>query len=661
MSDAFVVSTTGNYPRAVFRKMSQMEDEMTAQSQMEDEMTAQGTVKNDLPLYWEIAPSLMYPRPRPLTPELRAAMETDTHPKESQDELGRGTFITSDWREAWSTYESPPENTNLIDPDTGSAAYAMNVEGDLPDDLVGVLYRNGPGKFGVGGERVQHVLDADALVYKIEIPPPDEKGRRKVFFRSRFVETKQFREERDADRFLYRGTFGTGPSSDLFESRPRNGLNADPVEPSALSKILGSALNVNIKNSANTQVISFGGKLLALFEAGLPNALDPETLETIGEDTLGGALSEGLPVKLGNGIPKEYEPTFIGGEAHTAHPNMCPKTGHLVGWQWSQLPISKSLEVTFTEWSSEDFKPVASNTFEIRNCQLAPHDQCLTENSIVLLINAMTMNQAPFMLGLKGPAASLAMDGRAPVQAWVFPRPSSANQFEPFFVEVPPCFSIHFSHGYEDPETGNIVTFFSGWPPSDSKDFLGAWGGHSPEFPRIPPTCLWRLEINPQERKCVSLEIAPGSANACVEHILVNPNFSIRKAEYVYGTGSNLIGDSTAPNGYVKLEVESGSKMVLEKGEFNEEVDAYWFGSRYFVTEPLIVPKQSGDPENEKDAYLLGMVHDAAVKKDFLAIFDLERNLKEGPVCKIWLQSGVPHGLHGCFAQDGKGGRSVFC
>ena len=173
---------------------------------------------------------------------------------------------------------------------------------------------------------------------------------------------------------------------------------------------------------------------------------------------------------------------------------------------------------------------------------------------------------------------------------------------------------------------------------------------------------MWRLEIDPKEKKTVSLNIAPGCHNVCTEHMLVHPYFNTRKAQNVYGTASNLLGDSTPPNGYVKLKVETGSTEMLKEGEVNSEVDSYWFGSRYFVTEPIIVPKEGGDLENEDEAYLLGMVRDAAKKKNFLAIFDLERDLKEGPVAKVWLKSGIPHGIHGCFAKDGSvGGSSVFC
>jgi carotenoid cleavage dioxygenase-like enzyme len=323
--------------------------------------------------------------------------------------------------------------------------------------------------------------------------------------------------------------------------------------------------------------------------------------------------------------------------------------------------MSQSLEVTFTEWSQCDFSPVASKTFEIPKCSLAPHDMALTENCIVMKINALEMNQIPFLLNLKGAAGSLSMDGRKDVKAWIFPRPTAKDQFEPFYVEVPACFSIHFSHGYEDESTGNIVTFFSGWPPSDSTDFLGAWGGFAPDFLRIPPTFLWRLEIDPKQKRTVSLDIAPGCQNVCTEHMLVHPNFITRKCQNVYGTASNIVGDSTPPNGYVKLKVESGSTTKLKEGEPNEDLDSYWFGTRYFVTEPLIVPKDGGDPENEDEAYLLGIVRDAANKKNFLTIFDLERDLKEGPVAKVWLKSGVPHGIHGCFSKDSSGGPSVFC
>lgn len=624
------------------------------QEPKEDENT------DDRKQYWEIGPTFYNPNPGPLPGDLLEALETNTHPVEEQKDLGNGVFLTRDWRRAWYTYESPTDDPTLID-SKGRATYIIDdIEGCVPDDLVGVLYRNGPGKFGVGGDRVQHVLDADGLVIKVTFPPPKSSGDKREFeFQSAFVGTEAMEQEDRAQKFLYRGTFGTGPMG--YAQSPKRGLNEDPWEVPLLSKIVGNAFKTNIKNSANTQIISFGGKLLALFEAGLPHRLDPETLETMGEDTLGGILPRGkLPVKVG-GVPEDFLPDFIGGAAHTAHPNICPDTGNLVGWHWSQLVDSKALQVTFTEWSCDNFSPVVSKTFKIPNCELAPHDMALTKNCIMLKVNALKMNQLNFLSGLKGPAASLEMDGRSNIWVHVFPRPTAEVQFEPYAVEVPPCFSIHFSHAYEDEETGNLVSMFSGWPPSDAKDFLGAWGGFAPLFSIIPPTLIWKLEMDQVSKTCVDLRVAPGATNVCAEHPLVHPNFTTKKAKYVYAVASNVIGDSTAPCGYCKICVEEGDEGPLVQGERNESVDAWWFGTRYFAGEPLIVPKYGGDPHKEEEAYLLGMVQDCVKDRSAIAIFDLEKDLREGPVAMMWLKSSVPHGLHGCFAQDDKGSASVFC
>ena len=422
--------------------------------------------------FWEVAPTLMRPKAQPLPSKLYKAMTENVHPYEIQDELGEGVFITDDWRKAWFTYEQE----GLIDPDTGRAEYEIDeIDGTLPIDLVGTVYRNGPGKFGVNQERVAHVLDADGLIIQISIPPVSGKNeRRKVYFKSRFVETKGLASDRNAGEFTQRGTFGTSIRglSSLFPGE-RKGLNSDPSPQPLMSRIFGNAFNTDIKNTANTQVISFGGKLLALFEAGLPYELDPLTMDTIGEYDMGGTLTPGkIAVKV-NEIPEGQGPDFIGGAAHTAHPNVCPKTGHLVGWSWSQLPIEKKLEVRVTEWESQKFSKIAEKIYVLDNCELAPHDMALTDDALIFKVNSLSMDPAAYMSGMKGPAAALSMDGRAPVTVHILPRPCAENSFEPFSVEVPACFSIHFSHAYKDKVSGNIVTHFSGWPPNDSKDFLG--------------------------------------------------------------------------------------------------------------------------------------------------------------------------------------------
>lgn len=583
---------------------------------------------------------MLHPNGRPMSPKLVEAVESNKHPTESQEELGQGNFVASDWRQAWWTYQSPPDNPALIDDTNGHAQYEVKeIDGILPLDLAGTLYRNGPGKFGVNGQRVAHVLDADGLVLKITIPVHNDQKQRTVTVQSRFIETIDFQNEKSNDQFMTRGTFGTGPMGSTVGA----GLNEDPAAPSMWTKLVHRAFKVDIKNTANTQVIAFGGKVLALFEAGLPYRLDPVTLETIGEDDMAGTLPQGNKLA----VRASSVPTldFLGGAAHTAHPNICPRTGNLVGWSWTQLPQEGSLEVTIREWSPDDFSLIASCTYIIPDCDLAPHDMALTENYVVFLVNALEMNTLEFLSGLKGPAESLKMDGRKPVKAWILPRPTSCKVQEPRLVDnVPPCFSIHMSHAYEnDDDDDTIVVYFSGWPPSDSTDFLGAWGGFCPLFHQIPPTFLWRLVLSSDDAPTLTT-VCP---TLCAEHPVVHPLMT--QPKYSYAVVSNNVGDSSPPCGYARVQVDM-------MGESSEQ---YWFGSRYFCGEPLVVPKMGR--VDEDGAYLLGMVQDSVRQLSFVAIFDLEQSLSLGPVCKIWLQSAVPHGLHGCFDPGSNARTSYFC
>ena len=167
----------------------------------------------------------IYPQPRSLqdSPTLLNAFITNTHPQQTQEEQGNGEFIMLDWRKAWFTYGQcdrsisseeykrikNSEDVVVVDPFTGEAEYEVDeIDGEVPDDLVGVLYRIGPGKFGVDGQRVAHILDADGLVLRFEFG-----GQKGIKFTSRFVETEGLIEERDAKQFTKRGTFGTGKSA----------------------------------------------------------------------------------------------------------------------------------------------------------------------------------------------------------------------------------------------------------------------------------------------------------------------------------------------------------------------------------------------------------------------------------------------------------------
>jgi carotenoid cleavage dioxygenase-like enzyme len=83
--------------------------------------------------------------------------------------------------------------------------------------------------------------------------------------RSKYVRTDEYVAEQTAKRCLFRGMMGTMPPP-------------------------GDGASYKFKNPSNTNVFYWGGKLLAVWESGLPYALNPRTLETEGKETLGGVL-----------------------------------------------------------------------------------------------------------------------------------------------------------------------------------------------------------------------------------------------------------------------------------------------------------------------------------------------------------------------------------
>ena len=149
------------------------------------------------------------------------------------------------------------------------------IEGTIPADLRGSVFRNGPGNFERGGERFEHVLDGDGLICRFSIDGAS--GR--AHFKSSFVRTPDFVAEEEADAVLFRNTFGTQPAG-----------------------MLANVGKLVIKNVANTNVQSWGGRLLALWEAALPCRLEPSSLRFEGLETFGDTLPDG-GMTVTSGVP----------------------------------------------------------------------------------------------------------------------------------------------------------------------------------------------------------------------------------------------------------------------------------------------------------------------------------------------------------------------
>lgn len=136
------------------------------------------------------------------------------------------------------------------------------LHGRVPD-LAGTLYRNGPARFRRGASAAEHWFDGDGLVRAWRIAGNNAQ------LAARFIDTPKRRLEQQLGEMVQPG-FGT-------TARPGHIL-AGPDDA----------------NPANTNVIAAGGRLLALWEAGSPFAIDKETLATQGRVTFRPDLA-GMP------------------------------------------------------------------------------------------------------------------------------------------------------------------------------------------------------------------------------------------------------------------------------------------------------------------------------------------------------------------------------
>lgn len=149
------------------------------------------------------------------------------------------------------------------------------VEGEIPKDLAGTLYRNGPNPMFPPLANKHHWFLGEGMIHALHV----EDGR--VSYRNRWVRTEQYEAQRKAGRRLVDTAFGGG-----------NLPEAEGIK----------------RNVANTNIVFHGGKLLALDEGNQPVALDADTLDTKGSWTFGG----------------KYQGPM------TAHPKIDPKTGEMM-------------------------------------------------------------------------------------------------------------------------------------------------------------------------------------------------------------------------------------------------------------------------------------------------------------------------------------------
>lgn len=445
----------------------------------------------------------------------------------------------------------------------------LPVIGRVPEDLNGLYVRNGPNPLFAPDWRY-HAFDGDGMVHAMRFQ------RGKVSYRNRWIETEGLKEERARGRALWKGL--------------KEPMRADrPDEP--------------LKNTANTDVKYHAGRLIAMwYRSGVPYALDPVTLETLGTADDDGALGR-----------------------ISAHSRPDEHTGELMFFDYDLKPPYMVYGVV-----GADRKLVHRTEIPLPGPSL-PHDMAVTERYTVL-------HDFPLRPDLEALAAGrykVRFHADQPSRFGVIPRHGSAADIRWF--EAKPTYLLHVVNAWEEGDEVVMV----GTP---YRTFEGADG--RPDAAQLERTIHgrgrnfllyeWRFDLaSGQTRERVIDDVLN------TEFPVINSAYQGRRTRFSYNVMFPVgdAGDDPRFSGLVKYDLESGGYV------------AYSAGPRYFYNEPGFAPRDAS--EGEDDGYLVTLVWNPVDARSEIQVFDCRgARLAEGPVARVLLPRRVPNGFHATFVSD---------
>jgi len=451
-----------------------------------------------------------------------------------------------------------------------------DIEGEIPRELQGTLFRNGPGILEIGGHQLQHPFDGDGMINAIAFNDG------KAHFRSRFVRTEGYLAEQAAGKILYRGVFGT--------QKPGGWL--------------ANAFDLKLKDIANTQVLYWGGKLLALWEAASPHRLDPSTLETLGKETLNGLLQNDA--------------------GFTAHPRIDlgdeERETRLVGFS-----LKPGLSTTLNIYELNQAGDVVEQQARSIPGFAFLHDFAITPNYCIFFQNPVRLNLIPYLVGWRGPGECLKFNSQQPTRIWIIPR-DQAKQIQ--VLETDPCFVFHHANAFE--QDGEIIVdsiCYENFPAIDHHlDFREI------EFTTLPPGQLWRYRLNLQSQT-VERQLLE---KRCCEFPYIHPQQMGQPYDQVYLAAAHQEEGNAPLQAILKLNLKSDQREIWSAAP------------RGFVGEPVFVPRPQPLGNAEVEGWVLTLVYDAAHHRTDVVILAADR-ISEGPVARLHLKHHIPYGLHGSF------------
>ena len=454
--------------------------------------------------------------------------------------------------------------------------------GHIPDELRGVFFGNGPGRFQHQGVPYHHLFDGDGMVTRIRFDGGE------AFYTNRYVRTREFMEEEQAGKMLYR-SFGTNLPGGMRTN----------------------FMKMRFKNAANTSVVYHAGKLLALWEGGLPHLLDPETLSTQGRYDYEGVLQNPF-----SWLDRQITPEM----PFSAHPKIHPDTEVL--HNFGTLAGTEQRLLFYEVGPSGDARIAASYPM---SDMIFVHDFVLTQaQHRIFFLTPVSFDLPRAFSGQTTPADSL------------HSRPGKVTQImvehhgEVRYYPTDPCFVFHFANGYEDTDNTLVVDGLrmDRFPEGLSTDNMTH---ESPDNRSAGLPTRYRITPALGRVACETL------SEYFLELPTIHPDYQGRPYRYVWGIAGDPDQASSLLHGVAKVDVQQKATQYQ---------DFY----PHLPGEPLLVPRPGSTAED--DGWLLTMLFDTEEKVNKLLILDAADLSTVG---ELRLPHAQPIGFHGTWVAKEQG------
>ena len=437
------------------------------------------------------------------------------------------------------------------------------IEGDVPQDLNGVHVRNGPNRVFEPQGRY-HWFDGDGMLHAVYFAAG------KVQYRNRWIQTDALAEERAAGQALWRG----------IKEPPRRDRPDMPI-----------------KNTSNTDVKFYNGKLLSMwYLGGEVYESDPLTLATVGKFKCDPRLA-GIPI--------------------SAHSKVDERTGEFLFFAYGKEAPYMWYGVIDANAELRHLIPVATPGPRL------PHDMAITQHYTILHDLPLFYDMEAFKLGRH----KLKFYSEMPSRFAVVPRYGSVDEIRWF--EAEPAYMYHVSNAWDEGE--EIVMI--GTPFQLPRDRDGRIDAD--RVPRMPASLEhdfmlyeWRFNLRTGRTRERVLDDIINS-----EFPVINSWMQGYKTRYAWHVlmARNRMPEQPRFCGVVRYDLQRNTCQTYHEGV-----------NRWYSEAPF-APKD--DWRDEDDGYLVGFVWNGDALRSEVHVFDA-KDVSHGPVCRIHLPRRVPNGFH---------------